>query len=220
MAGRGGLLPSYYRHNPGIGLSVGGSTSGRQILRLREKYILILVIATFVVFSVIGVFFLPELKASNVYKLIKPPENLGPDLLGIIPPSVNSEMEVRKPYAKQYDAKILNDKIKSELKYNFSQPGAVLPRPNLGREENNKIELASNEYDASDWKPMELPIGEDTNPDVRQKRNFIKNMMTHAWKNYVDIAWGENELRPVSKKGHSAGIFGMSQLGKVYMLFY
>jgi len=38
-------------------------------------------------------------------------------------------------------------------------------------------------------------------------------MMVHAWSNYVKYAWGQNELRPISKSGHSAGIFGQTALG-------
>jgi mannosyl-oligosaccharide alpha-1,2-mannosidase len=38
-------------------------------------------------------------------------------------------------------------------------------------------------------------------------------MMKHAWDNYVRYAWGKNELRPISKRGHSASIFGAVSLG-------
>ena len=38
-------------------------------------------------------------------------------------------------------------------------------------------------------------------------------MMRHAWDNYVTYAWGRNELRPVSKRGHSASVFGSSPMG-------
>jgi mannosyl-oligosaccharide alpha-1,2-mannosidase len=38
-------------------------------------------------------------------------------------------------------------------------------------------------------------------------------MMKHAWDNYVRYAWGKNELRPISKRGHSASIFGSMSLG-------
>ena len=38
-------------------------------------------------------------------------------------------------------------------------------------------------------------------------------MMVHAWDNYVRYSWGKNELRPVSKRGHSASIFGSSSMG-------
>lgn len=42
---------------------------------------------------------------------------------------------------------------------------------------------------------------------------FYFQMMKHAWDNYVRYAWGKNELRPLSKRGHSASIFGTMPLG-------
>ena len=42
---------------------------------------------------------------------------------------------------------------------------------------------------------------------------ILLQMMVHAWSNYVKYAWGQNELRPISKSGHSAGIFGQTALG-------
>ncbi|PNF28973.1 Mannosyl-oligosaccharide alpha-1,2-mannosidase IA [Cryptotermes secundus] len=45
------------------------------------------------------------------------------------------------------------------------------------------------------------------------QRNKIKEMMKHAWDNYMRYAWGKNELRPISKRGHSASIFGSMSLG-------
>ena len=38
-------------------------------------------------------------------------------------------------------------------------------------------------------------------------------MMKHAWDSYVKYAWGSNELKPISRKGHSASIFGNTALG-------
>ncbi|CAB0033632.1 unnamed protein product [Trichogramma brassicae] len=38
-------------------------------------------------------------------------------------------------------------------------------------------------------------------------------MMKHGWSNYVRYAWGKNELRPISKRAHSASIFGSSMIG-------
>jgi len=35
-------------------------------------------------------------------------------------------------------------------------------------------------------------------------------MALFGWQMYERYAWGENELKPVSKVGHSAGIFGSS----------
>lgn len=45
--------------------------------------------------------------------------------------------------------------------------------------------------------------------EVNEKRRMkIVEMMQHAWKGYVKFAMGENEVRPVTKRGHSPGIFG------------
>ncbi|KAL1109899.1 hypothetical protein AAG570_014133 [Ranatra chinensis] len=38
-------------------------------------------------------------------------------------------------------------------------------------------------------------------------------MTKHAWNNYVRFAWGKNELKPVSKRGHTGSIFGAAALG-------
>ena len=38
-------------------------------------------------------------------------------------------------------------------------------------------------------------------------------MMQHAWDGYEKYAWGKNEVRPVSLRGHSASIFGSSNMG-------
>ncbi|XP_044743597.1 mannosyl-oligosaccharide alpha-1,2-mannosidase IA-like isoform X2 [Chrysoperla carnea] len=49
--------------------------------------------------------------------------------------------------------------------------------------------------------------------ETRSRRNVIKQMMKHAWDNYVRYAWGKNELRPITKRGHSASIFGSMYMG-------
>lgn len=38
-------------------------------------------------------------------------------------------------------------------------------------------------------------------------------MMVHAWDNYKLYAWGKNELRPLSKRGHTGSVFGMYDFG-------
>uniref|UniRef100_A0AAG5DVK7 alpha-1,2-Mannosidase n=1 Tax=Anopheles atroparvus TaxID=41427 RepID=A0AAG5DVK7_ANOAO len=45
------------------------------------------------------------------------------------------------------------------------------------------------------------------------KRDYVRQMMMHAWSNYKLYAWGKNELRPLSKRGHSNSIFGSFDLG-------
>jgi len=55
--------------------------------------------------------------------------------------------------------------------------------------------------------------GEDADPAIRAKRDKVRQMMIHAWKGYVDHAWGSNELRPISKGRNDDSIFGQAPLG-------
>ena len=38
-------------------------------------------------------------------------------------------------------------------------------------------------------------------------------MMQFAWSMYVKYAWGQNELKPISRRGHSTSIFGNAAIG-------
>uniref|UniRef100_A0A914ICH1 alpha-1,2-Mannosidase n=1 Tax=Globodera rostochiensis TaxID=31243 RepID=A0A914ICH1_GLORO len=49
--------------------------------------------------------------------------------------------------------------------------------------------------------------------DIEHRRNFTREMMKFAWSNYARYAWGENELRPITKIGHSGSVFGRAPLG-------
>lgn len=45
------------------------------------------------------------------------------------------------------------------------------------------------------------------------RRNFVREMMKHAWHGYAMYAWGYNEVKPVSRMPHTDSIFGGEQLG-------
>eukprot|EP00795_Rhopilema_esculentum_P017835 gene17835-9540_t len=61
-------------------------------------------------------------------------------------------------------------------------------------------------------KEVPLPPGGGEPEDLEsvKRRSFVKQMMKTAWDGYVEYAFGQNELKPISKTGHSAGIFGGS----------
>lgn len=211
---------------------------------MREKYILMMTIATFIVFCVGGFFFLPELKAGTqmAYKQIK---DMGPDLAGIIPPVDQAhrspggqnnpdvgddtgfaperyvipapDIFQHKP-GKLSDMKILADKIRREMNHmNVSQMLAVAPKPSFDQEDGPVV--AGSQVHGSFVRPSspgavrDLPSGQDLDPETDRRREVVRSMMRHGWDNYVTYAWGENELRPISKKGHSPGIFGSTKLG-------
>uniref|UniRef100_A0AAX7UIR6 alpha-1,2-Mannosidase n=1 Tax=Astatotilapia calliptera TaxID=8154 RepID=A0AAX7UIR6_ASTCA len=43
---------------------------------------------------------------------------------------------------------------------------------------------------------------------LHTEEDQAEKMMKHAWDSYKQYAWGSNELRPVSKHGHSSNLFG------------
>ncbi|KAK6727351.1 hypothetical protein RB195_005194 [Necator americanus] len=49
--------------------------------------------------------------------------------------------------------------------------------------------------------------------DSDARKVTVKQMTKFAWDNYRKYAWGANELRPVSKGGHSASVFGAGDIG-------
>jgi mannosyl-oligosaccharide alpha-1,2-mannosidase len=49
--------------------------------------------------------------------------------------------------------------------------------------------------------------------EAKFRRNFIKDMMKHAWHGYANHAWGYNEVRPVSKRPNKGSIFGDEKMG-------
>jgi len=93
-----------------------------------------------------------------------------------------------------------------ESNYRGAQSGAVLPKP-LPLNNGHSSDI---DFDA----PIILPSGESNDPEIKHRRNFIKDMMLFAWNGYVQYAWGENELKPISKKPHLQGIFGRGKMGK------
>ncbi|KAG8451584.1 hypothetical protein GDO86_003689 [Hymenochirus boettgeri] len=55
------------------------------------------------------------------------------------------------------------------------------------------------------------PLGrgqESKDFEMHEKRKKVKEMMKFAWSSYKRYAWGENELRPLTKDGHFGSLFG------------
>lgn len=204
------------RNSSGIILS---PPSPRSVLRIREKYLLFAVVIMFIVFSVIGMAYLPELKTSKVYiNYLKPADSLGPNLLGLVPPlakdSEKNENEpayavLPPPRARDEDRLRLEQKINEH--FNLSQE-AVIPRPNLNPVI-DKVSLVSRKHSIGNLTILDLSDGRDSDPEIGKRRDKVKEMMIVSWDSYRKYAWGDNELKPLSKKGHSAGIFGQTKLG-------
>ncbi|KAH9493418.1 Mannosyl-oligosaccharide 1,2-alpha-mannosidase IB [Dermatophagoides farinae] len=230
----------------------------RSVLRIREKYLLLAIIIIFMVISLIGMAYLPELKTSKVYlQYIKPADSLGPQLLGLIPPNDNDDnfneiggMQMvndghNNNYQQQQQTAILpppprgrfddEKRLSEKIQQHFSQQQkTVIPKPNIPKSSPTSSPIVqSNSLDnhhdnvnnqhlvalyepirrQSNWTRIQLPNGEDGDPEIRKKRDKIKQMMIVAWDSYKKYAWGENELKPIKKTGHAPGVFGKTKLG-------
>lgn len=73
--------------------------------------------------------------------------------------------------------------------------------------------LSNHNGEAKDSRPLITRDGEDPDPEVNEKREFIKRMMKDAWTDYERWAWGQNELKPISQTGQTGGIYGNSKIG-------
>lgn len=173
------------------------------------------------IISLIAMTFLPELKTSNVIlQYIKPAESLGPQLLGLVPDDRQQITAVLPPPRSRFEDEVrLREKIQQH--FNLSQE-AVIPKPNIQNEKRQSSDSHSALIDKSsdfsirrlkNWTLMIMPDGEDSDSEIQKRREKVREMMIVAWDSYRKYAWGENELKPISKKGHSPGIFGNTKLG-------
>ncbi|KAG0432319.1 hypothetical protein HPB47_020964 [Ixodes persulcatus] len=210
-----GTLPTYLKYVSGIP----GVGPARKTLRVREKYIVVLVLATFLMVCIGAVFYLPELRASNAYRHMK---NAGPDLL--LPPHAVDENVVRhNAAADEEDPHRIEDREKLKNKIDQDQEPMQVGRPQ-GQAGTSSTPSSSGWASPGPAAPAEGPSGGEAPRETpkspspaealnRERRDKVREMMKHAWDNYERYAWGQNELRPVSKVGHSAGIFGKTVMG-------
>ncbi|CAH1975273.1 unnamed protein product [Acanthoscelides obtectus] len=231
-----GILPTHQRFVNGVPVP-----SSRRSFRARERYVIFLVFLTFGLICFGTFFFLPEFKtggtAESVYKVYDQIKRAGPELLIPPPPHLEDTREAPRVFRHETfvkeDPHLIGDR--EALRAKIEQDGElkVLERPDWGMQKSSSTSKTNdlNQVDESviaegtvaekivtvppaisDHYPI-VKGGEDPDPAVREKRDKVKEMMKHAWGNYVRYAWGKNELRPVSKRGHSASIFGAMPIG-------
>lgn len=216
----------------------------KNALRMREKYIIVLVFLTFGVVCFGAFFFLPDLRDRvTVSEMKKQLQNAGDDIF--FPAGKGDIHLVHQKHGDDIDIHKIQDKVALHGKIEQDwQREKVLEA--LGKKEGLKkddtlrfqaeikddkekviqqkkdeelVRQAEQERKAVEEVHMEHPGGDGTrggepkDPDVKMKRDQIKRMMKHAWDSYEKYAWGSNELRPISRRGHSASIFGASSLG-------
>ncbi|KAL0126367.1 hypothetical protein PUN28_005037 [Cardiocondyla obscurior] len=238
MSALTGALPSYQRPANGVPVPL----FSRRSFRPREKYLILLVFLTLAAVCFGAFFYLPDFRTggvNSVYRVYQTMQKAGPELLLPVPPRASSDSKDPRSAAfghpnavppghegsDHQDVHLLEDKLKLQAKIDEEyQQQKTLEKPDMGE---SRVHTSSSSSLIVHREEMilvtvppapadKLPLivgGEDKDPIARKQRDKVKEMMKHGWDNYVRYAWGKNELRPISKRGHSASIFGASNMG-------
>uniref|UniRef100_A0A4W4F5J2 alpha-1,2-Mannosidase n=1 Tax=Electrophorus electricus TaxID=8005 RepID=A0A4W4F5J2_ELEEL len=222
------LLPLSGRRIPTLSPGASSFPHHRATLRLSEKFILLLILSAFITLCFGAFFFLPD---SSKHKRF----DLG--LEDVLIPHIESGKEGpgqravlargwrTRPDGDTEEEESLRDKIRADHERALQEAKQKLRKSKkalLHEIQTEKARVAQ-ELKKKDvprsLPPVPMPKlvgvndGDPGEPDVKEKRDKIREMMKHAWDSYRQYGWGHNELKPIAKKGHSTNIFGNSQMG-------
>ncbi|KAK7107386.1 mannosyl-oligosaccharide 1,2-alpha-mannosidase IA-like [Littorina saxatilis] len=235
-----GVLPTYQRYVNGVPVP-----AGRKTLRLREKYIILLVFATFGIVCFGAFFFLPNLQDRvtmvEVRKRFRDageglflPQQEGDSHEGKVIPrhdddlvdphkiddKIRLQMNIEKDMAnvkvkKELDKQGIKGEEVKKLQGNIQEDKDKILQKQKEEEEKKKLEEKQKALQVEQDHAGHVGAkgGEPQDSTAKEKRDTVRKMMKHAWDSYVKYAWGANELRPISRRGHSASIFGTMALG-------
>uniref|UniRef100_A0A674PPM8 alpha-1,2-Mannosidase n=1 Tax=Takifugu rubripes TaxID=31033 RepID=A0A674PPM8_TAKRU len=220
------LLPLSGRRIPTLSPGASSFPHHRATLRLSEKFILLLILSAFVTLCFGAFFFLPDNSKHKRFDLgledvliphIDPPKE-GKHSSGQV---VIHGQGGHDEHRHREEEESLRDKIRADHERALQEAKEKLrkSREELQAEiqtEKNKVveDLKKKDSGPKPLPPVPMPKvvgvsdGEPLEPDVKEKRDKIREMMKHAWDSYRQYGWGHNELKPLAKKGHSTNIFG------------
>ncbi|XP_030059885.1 mannosyl-oligosaccharide 1,2-alpha-mannosidase IB isoform X2 [Microcaecilia unicolor] len=221
------LLPLSGRRIPTLSLGTASFPHHRATLRLSEKFILLLILSAFITLCFGAFFFLPD---SSKHKRF----DLG--LEDVLIPHIDANKGGKNPgnylihgqghdeHRHREEEERLRNKIRADHEKALEEAKEKLKksRDQIRAEiqtEKNKVIQEMKKKDNKQLPPVPVPklvgikTGDPGDPDIREKRDKIKEMMKHAWDNYRQYGWGHNELKPIARKGHTTNIFGNAQMG-------
>ncbi|XP_037100238.1 mannosyl-oligosaccharide 1,2-alpha-mannosidase IA [Syngnathus acus] len=182
--------------------------------RLTEKFILLLVFSAFITLCFGAIFFLPDSTKllSGVFfhsSAVETNTRTGLDGGGGESGSAGSDEKVLSKIKKDHEKALLEakdtlQKRPDEIKQDILNEKEKVAKESLGQGGKVVNDLPYVEYQRPPGATGREPLDHTT----RERRAKIKEMMKHAWDSYRRYAWGSNELRPVSKQGHSSNLFG------------
>lgn len=180
--------------------------------RLTEKFILLLVFSAFITLCFGAIFFLPDSSKllSGVFfhsSAVETNTHTGPDSSDAGSAGNDDRLlaKIKKDHEKALlEAKDTLQKLPDVIQNDILADKAKVTKESMGKGGKDGNNLPFIEY----HRPQGATGLEPQDPETRERRAKIKEMMKHAWDSYKRYAWGSNELRPVSKQGHSSNLFG------------
>lgn len=183
------MLPTYTRASP----------FGRRALRTREKFLILLLLATLAFVCFGGLFYLPDNfvatdKVREVYKKI---QSAGPEIFIPAPPVARphhqhgiekTQIEASDNHEPEDAKHILDDRNRLHAKINDEWTGGDHLEKPQSRNEAPVMNPPSPEGSKNDLSPADgavadapdvqgsLPLGEDSDPVTRERRNKIREV--------------------------------------------
>ncbi|XP_037541879.1 mannosyl-oligosaccharide 1,2-alpha-mannosidase IA [Nematolebias whitei] len=177
--------------------------------RLTEKFILLLVFSAFITLCFGAIFFLPDSSKllSGVFFRSSPVETntrTGPESSDS-GSAANEERNLDK-IKRDHEKALLEAKDTLQKAPGVIKAEILTVKSQLA---NDRLSQGGNNLPVINYHRPPGATGHDpVDPETKERRAKIKQMMKHAWDGYRRYAWGSNELRPVSKQGHSSNLFG------------
>ncbi|XP_016104571.1 mannosyl-oligosaccharide 1,2-alpha-mannosidase IA isoform X1 [Sinocyclocheilus grahami] len=210
----------------------GVSASGMG-LRLSQKFVFLLFLSGLVTLCFGALFFLPDtvrLKRIFLSKNENPAVTVGHDneLSKKVPgdpehqrvalkggEGANVKLKVSRKPSVTHGARTVERSVGSRAQEEWSparaqEPAARDERVTSAAHNGERGSAYSYEAFKSCLLKPALGRNQGTPPDSEtlQRREKVKEMMTFAWDNYKRYAWGNNELRPLTRNGHLGNMFG------------
>ncbi|OWF42049.1 mannosyl-oligosaccharide 1,2-alpha-mannosidase IA-like [Mizuhopecten yessoensis] len=244
MAASGILPTTQQRYMNGVPLP-----TARKTLRMKEKYVILLVFVTFGSVCFGAFFFLPDLRERvNVIEMRKHMQNVD-TMIFPKPGEGSNDLSPGKGKILRHDNSGVDthkiddkERLRKQMEIQWEQEKmaeAVAKRLNMSKDDTKKVqgeiqgekekmiqkkkEVEAQQKEEEQEKLKEVQKdhegglgaqgGEPKDEETAERRAEIRRMMLHAWNNYEKHSWGANELRPITKRGHSASIFGTLSLG-------
>ncbi|CAH2251956.1 mannosyl-oligosaccharide 1,2-alpha-mannosidase IA [Pelobates cultripes] len=185
--------------------------AGRKLsgFRLTEKFLLLLVFSGFITLCFGAIFFLPD--SPKLLSGVFFQQPLRPVSVGL---EDGAEDGGRLARIREEHERALREAKDTLNRHPDDIQGDILRDKERLREHRRTVSggsLPPREFTA----PVGVVGKEPEDPDVKEKRDKIKEMMKFSWDNYKRYAWGLNELKPVQKQGHSSNLFANVQGGLI-----